>query len=771
MGLRYHYKRTEDGPWESSLFQKNAAFNCVLVKKLERNEVKDELVVVLAGSAAPRANRVKAYTCDFCIEINPTTASGENANEKELLNIVDQGSLLGHQDWIGCMAWRSLGAGHMLATGSHDHKIRLWLFSPLTNINQFVSASEESEFIMQKISSMDDDYDESNIDELLEGEARLILKSDQNPSTAITLEAILIGHEDIVTDLSWKPNFKGEAPCLLSSSMDRCVMIWAAEGTDGVWSPIARVGSAGGLLGGSIGSSLLGFVGAIWSSSGNKIIGHGYGGAIYFWSYHAPKAKSTEDAKHNECSATNLNIEGGIWKAEPGITGHFAAVEDCCWEPTQGSYLLSASSDQTCRLWAKAGTTNNICDNIHSWREVGRPQVHGYNLTSVVCVGVGRSAGGEPLHRFVGGADEKQLRVFDGPTSTLRLLEKMGIDCGMMHDADERRVDRAYIPSLGLSNNSEATEDITEFAADNDDVVLPLERELGVNSLWPEVSKLFGHDTEIICLATNAHSMCNDKSMNVIVASSSKARDVENASIRLWNVDKSKCIDVLKGGHRSTVATISFSPDSKFIASSGKDRRLCIWRQNSSNESDSDKYSLVAAVDSAHKRIVWSSHFCPHDRSLLATGSRDGFVKIWRIEENKNAENEIDVTINECFRFEPAYKSGKTEAVTAVSFAPKLVDNNSVPEALLAIGLECGTLQIWSIPLSNVGSEFSSKPYLFHCFPIVDCHAATVRRLAWKPVNEKIQDGSMSTESLNFVLASCSLDHGVRIFEVEITKK
>lgn len=98
------------------------------------------------------------------------------------------------------------------------------------------------------------------------------------------------------------------------------------------------------------------------------------------------------------------------------------------------------------------------------------------------------------------------------------------------------------------------------------------------------------------------------------------------------------------------MVTISFSPDSKLIASSGKDRRLCIWRLNSNSISTSHKYSLVAAVDSAHKRIVWSSHFCPQDQSLLATGSRDGFVKIWRLEENKNTEGEVDVIINECFR-------------------------------------------------------------------------------------------------------------------------
>ena len=41
-------------------------------------------------------------------------------------------------------------------------------------------------------------------------------------------------------------------------------------------------------------------------------------------------------------------------------------------------------------------------------------------------------------------------------------------------------------------------------------------------------------------------------------------------------------------------------------------------------------FALGSAIESAHKRIVWGLHFCPFDPSLLASGSRDGCVKLWK---------------------------------------------------------------------------------------------------------------------------------------------
>jgi elongator complex protein 2 len=157
--------------------------------------------------------------------------------------------------------------------------------------------------------------------------------------------------------------------------------------------------------------------------------------------------------------------------------------------------------------------------------------------------------------------------VFDAPASTLRLLTTLKI----LHDRfvqDEMnsesswRVERAFLPSLGLSNKATADEEqeSAKYAGPtNDDefvnsldtvndkqnvLKLPSERDLGVTTLWPETRKLFGHDSELVCLDSYRASGPNH---TTLVASSCKARnDVASAAIRIWNAKDGQCVCMLK---------------------------------------------------------------------------------------------------------------------------------------------------------------------------------------------------------------------------------
>ena len=75
-------------------------------------------------------------------------------------------------------------------------------------------------------------------------------------------------------------------------------------------------------------------------------------------------------------------------------------------------------SDQTTRIHAAPSEHSGDKKLISSWHEVGRPQVHGYDLLGVVSL--------DPL-RFVSIADEKVARVFGAPRSFVKTLRRLGV--------------------------------------------------------------------------------------------------------------------------------------------------------------------------------------------------------------------------------------------------------------------------------------------------------------------------------------------------------
>lgn len=119
-----------------------------------------------------------------------------------------------------------------------------------------------------------------------------------------------------------------------------------------------------------------------------------------------------------------------IWKIkdnslEPCVinSGHFDLVEDVCWEPEQ-KFFITTSKDQTTRfhgLWKH--------DSTASWHELGRPQIHGYDLKC--CAFLDR-------FKFVTGADEKLMRIFEAPKIFLNNLYKLCLDESFLKIANVR---------------------------------------------------------------------------------------------------------------------------------------------------------------------------------------------------------------------------------------------------------------------------------------------------------------------------------------------
>lgn len=79
-----------------------------------------------------------------------------------------------------------------------------------------------------------------------------------------------------------------------------------------------------------------------------------------------------------------------------------------------------ASLDQTTRIHAGIPVLHDggDADPPVVWHEVGRPQVHGYDVVGVASL---------DALRFVSVADEKVARVFEAPREFIQVLDNLGI--------------------------------------------------------------------------------------------------------------------------------------------------------------------------------------------------------------------------------------------------------------------------------------------------------------------------------------------------------
>ncbi|CAO2830138.1 unnamed protein product [Amaranthus hypochondriacus] len=620
--------------------------------------------------------------------------------------------LKGHSDWIRSLDF-SLAVGKkgardtlLLVSSSQDKTIRIW------------------KMVLSDNSGKSERKDVIGLASYIEGPLFV-----SGPSTyQISLESLLIGHEDWVYSVQWQPPSSTstendgylQSQSILSASMDKTMMIWKPEKISGIWMNVVTVGE--------LSHCALGFYGGHWSPNGDAILAHGYGGSFHLWK--------------------DIGIDSQNWQPQKVPSGHFAAVSDIGWARA-GKFLLSVSHDQTTRIFAP--WLSGIGDQ-GSWHEIARPQVHGHDLNCVTIIQ------GKGNHRFVCGADEKVARVFEAPLSFLRTL-----NCAVFNESDlpddiqlDVKILGANMSALGLSQKpiyvnavQEASErpgsdaiDTLETVPEAVPVTLtepPIEDQLGWHTLWPESHKLYGHGNELF-------SLCCDHE-GKLVASSCKAQTMSVAEIWLWEVGSWKAVGRLQS-HSLTVTQMEFSHDDSLLLSVSRDRQFSVFSIKREGV-DETNYELLVRQE-AHKRIIWACSWNPFGHEF-ATGSRDKTVKLWSV-VNKSSVKMLSTL--------PPFPS----SVTALSWLGLERQTN---HGLLAVGLENGFIELWS--LSGIRSENGSTSvtgFTANAVARLDpfmCHASTVQRLAWRR-SEKTED------SQNHQLASCGADNCVRVFEVNVSQ-
>ncbi|CAG7732338.1 unnamed protein product [Allacma fusca] len=486
----------------------------------------------------------------------------------------------------------------------------------------------------------------------------------------VVFDSIIMGHEGWINSLHWSTSDANQEGGLVSCSSDQSIIIW--DKVDNMWSEKYRFGTIGGQIPGGFGAKC----------SGEYLAVCGFQGAIQIW-----QVGSGDEA----------------WVLKPSVTGHFGPISDLDYN-RGGQYIVTTSEDQTTRVHSPWG------DN--RWHEIGRPQIHGHDLFTAKVLG----------DYIISGAEEKILRAFQPTEVFARNLENAS---EIPVDFLEHVSPAASLPALGLSNQSEDTGnsenfDPTYYKTLNLNARLD-EDFLRSQTLWPEVSKLYGHVYEICCIACS--------STDPILASGSQASKQQFAAIILWSAENWKNLGEFRF-HNLNVTDLEFSRKGDRLLSSSRDRTWALW-QVIKNES----YSLqLIESGNFHTRALWVGTWSPSD-SFFVTGARDKKLAVWIRRE--------DSEVTEPKKYEVAANQTFTAAVSAAS-----INRNN----LIAVGLESGTIHLY---VFRNEKEMSQRLTVLQTLDNSEAHHNIIKRMRFNPADDN-------------QLASAGADKFLRVYRIKM---
>ncbi|KAJ6437372.1 restless-like transposase [Purpureocillium lavendulum] len=136
----------------------------------------------------------------------------------------------------------------------------------------------------------------------------------------------------------------------------------------------------------------------------------------------------------------------------------------------------------------------------------------------------------------------------------------------------------------------------------------------------------------------------------------------DDATVRLWRMATSKCVNVLKG-HRRSITSVAFSPDSALLVSGSNDETIRVW-----HVATGDCMQTLEGHSDYINSVAFSG-----DSTLVASGSDDETIRIWQ------------VATGDCMQ----KLQGHSSYITSVAF--------SGDSTLVASGSDDETIRIWQV--------------------------------------------------------------------------